>query len=200
MAILIGRLASDSTLPIREEPPAGYVPWRHFVIMIYMANRGKAFENELRVSMETAGLYVERIPDALFWTGERIASRQTPSDFHAYKAATNLECFMIEAKAVSGKSLPFNRLEPHQREALISFNNFHANAHGYVAANFYDGNNLRNYNKCYMIPIDVWAEYEGGSERKSLPVKACEDDPRIIECPRAPGSIYDMNNWSSIFI
>ena len=145
-------------------------------------------------------MYVESIPDALFWTGERIASRQTPSDFHAYKAATNLECFMIEAKAVSGKSLPFNRLEPHQKDALEAFNSFHQNAHGWVAANFYDGSNIRQFNRCYMIPIDVWGEYEDKGERKSLSIKQCEDDPRIIECPRSPGSMYDMGAWSGIFI
>ena len=150
--------------------------------------------------MEQEGLLVERIPDAVYWTGKRIASRQTPSDFHAYKAATNLECFMIEAKAVSGKSLPFARLEPHQKKALEDFDKFHANAHGWVAVNFYDGSNIRKFNRCYMIPIDVWNEYEDSGERKSLPIQACDDDERIVECPRAPGSMYFMSNWSSIYI
>lgn len=165
-----------------------------------MANRGKVFETELRFSLEHVGMLVERIPDAVYWTGNRIASRQTPSDFHAYKSATNLECFMIEAKAVSGKSLPFNRLEEHQGKALRDFDNFHKNAHGYIAVNFYDGHNIRKFNRCFMIPIDVWDEYESSNERKSLPLKSCEDDQRIIECPRAPGSIYDMGVWSGIFL
>ena len=107
---------------------------------------------------------------------------------------------MIEAKAVSGKSLPFSRLETHQKEALVGFDAFHDNAHGWVAANFYDSTNIRKFNWCYMIPIDVWNEYETSGERKSLSLKQCQEDERIIECPRAPGSMYDMSNWSSIYI
>lgn len=164
-----------------------------------MADRGKAFEKELRDSMLNVGMMVERIPDNTYWNGHRMVSKQTPADFHAYKASKRLVCFMIEAKATSTSRLDFARLEEHQRCALIDFDAFHEDAHGYVAVNFYDKVSIRRSNKCFMVPIAVWDEYEMLGGRKSLALRQCEEDERIVECPRIAGSIFDMAEWIQNF-
>lgn len=164
-----------------------------------MADRGKAFERELKESMEAAGLMVERIPDNTYWNGARMVSKQTPADFHAYKSSESLVCLMVEAKATSTKRIDFARLEPHQEEALAGFERFHRDAHGFVAVNFYDNVSIRRLNRCFMVPIGVWEEYKGLCGRKSLSLAQCEEDPLIEECPRAAGSVYDMSSWASKF-
>lgn len=156
---------------------------------------GKRFERELKASMELAGFMVERIPDGVYWDGRRMASNRTPADFHAWIAGSSLKSLMIEAKASGSGRFEFSRLESHQMESLAKFESIHKDALGYVALNFYDPANLRVMNRCYMVPINVWVEYAQSSERKSLPLSACEEDGRIIFCPRMKGSMYDMSGF-----
>ena len=78
---------------------------------------------------------------------------------------------------------------------MHDFESFHDDAKGYIAVNFYDADNLRNRNRCFMVPIRVWDEYVGKGDRKSLPMDSCVDDERIIECRRVKGSIYDVYGW-----
>lgn len=160
-----------------------------------MANRGKSFEKELKESVGLAGGYVSRIPDKVYWNGHRMASEQTPSDFLMYVPKDRLHGLMVEAKAVGGKSLPFDRLQPHQLAALEEFDSFHEDMHGYVAVDFYDRANVRKFNECYMVPVAVWSEYAASGERKSLSLQQCSDDPRISKCRRAKGSVYDMSEF-----
>lgn len=164
-----------------------------------MADRGKAFEKELKDSMLNVNMMVERIPDATYWNGHRMVSKQTPADFHAYKASKRLVCFMVEAKATSTPRLDFARLEEHQYDALMEFDEFHEDAHGYVAVNFYDKVSIRRSNRCFMVPIAVWSEYKHGGKRKSLALRQCEEDDRVVECPRIGGSIFDMEKWIEHF-
>lgn len=159
-----------------------------------MAVRGKVFEGELKRSMENAGVYVERIPDKVFWNGHRMAGEQTPADFVMFApVGDRVHGLMVEAKAVGGKSIPFDRLQPHQAAALDAFGSHHRDMHGYVAVNYYDKANVKRFNELYMVPFEVWRGYEEAGERKSLALSQCEDDPRIVMCPRAKGSVYDMS-------
>lgn len=162
-----------------------------------MANRGKDFEKEFRGSLEAVDMLVERIPDKIYWTGHRIASEESIADFFAFKHGEKVVPLLIECKATSTRRIDFSALKDHQKDALVGFNEFHADSKGYVAVNFYDKVSIRRFNVCYMIPIDVWVEYLENSDRKSIPISACEDDERIIECPRCKGSIYNMAKWYS---
>lgn len=162
-----------------------------------MANPGKRFEGKLSDSLEAAGLHTERIPDKLYWTGHRVVSEETPADFIAtYAQSYNgvLHSFLIEAKACSKNRLPFDNLKDHQRVALLDHDSIHENAHGIIAINYYDKVNLNRLDVCFMVPIDVWAEYEGG-KMKSISHDECLEDDRITLCPKVKGAVYDMAKW-----
>lgn len=161
-------------------------------------SRGKVFEGELKSSIERQGVMIERIPDKVFWNGKRLLSQQTKADFIAYVARDRIIPLMIEAKATAEKRIAFNALQEHQRAALIEFEAYHEDMRAFVAVNFYDSVSIRKLNRCFMVPISTWVEYEGG-DRKSIPLAMMESDPRIIECERVPGSIYDMTPWLKMF-
>jgi penicillin-binding protein-related factor A (putative recombinase) len=162
---------------------------------VQVANRGKTFEQELRRSMTAVGLLVHRISDAVSWNGCQMVGAPTPGDFYAFGNSDGLSASLVEAKAVNGKSLPFNRLEQHQFESLMLFDSFEEKTHGYVAINFYDADDIRHFNKCFMVPIGLWADEMSG-DRKSLPMSRCEEDDEVMECPRVAGSMYDMAGWA----
>ena len=159
-------------------------------------NRGKAFEREFKSSMDNAGLYSMRIPDKIYWTGKRIASEETPADFFGISATGNP--FMVECKATAQKSLSFSALQEHQHRALTDFQSYHANCRSFIAVNFYSSESIRERNLCFIIPLAVWDEYLAG-DRKSIGMKQCEGDARIIKCPRAKGSTFDLSYFVSIF-
>ena len=157
-----------------------------------MAVRGKVFESEIKASLERAGCFAMRIPDKLYWTGRRIASEETPADPIAIAIANDRAYpILIECKATAQKSLSFSALQDHQYKSLVGFEGFHRDCHSFVVVNFYDGSNIRNRNLCYFIPIGVWAEYRSG-KKKSISIKECDADDRIISCQRAKGSTYDV--------
>lgn len=157
-------------------------------------SRGKVFETELKSSIEHQGVMIERIPDKVFWNGKRLLSQQTKADFIAYVARQRVIPLMIEAKATAEKRIAFNALQEHQRDALVEFEGYHEDMKSFVAVNFYDNVNIRRMNRCFMVPISVWVEYEAG-DKKSISIAIMESDERIIECERVAGSIYDMTPW-----
>ncbi len=159
-------------------------------------NRGKTFEKEFKSSMDKAGFYSMRIPDKIYWTGKRIASEETPADFFGIAPTGNP--LMIECKATAQKSLSFTALQEHQHKALTEFESYHDNCRSFVAVNFYSNENIRERNLCYVIPIKVWDEYVSGS-KKSISMKQCDDDSRIINCQRIKGSAYDLSGLSATF-
>ena len=159
-----------------------------------MSNRGKNFEREFKNSLESFGMYAMRIADKVYWNGIRMASEQTPADFLAYLSCDRLVALMIECKATAQKSLPFDNLQQHQRDALETFDAFDDDAKGYIAVNFYDGSNIRNRNECYLIPISIWCEYADKGDRKSISIDSCRGDDRIICCPRVKGSMFDISS------
>lgn len=159
-------------------------------------SRGKAFESELKKSLEKAGCLAHRIKDSVIWNGKAMVGQETPADLYCFSNVSGrLSASLIECKAVNGKSIPFDRVKQHQLESLVAFESYDANCHGFVAINFYDKDNVRKFNVAYMVNVSTWREYERGSDRKSLPLSDCESDPRIIECPRASGSMFDMSEW-----
>ena len=164
-----------------------------------MESRGKKFEQELRLSMEAAGLMVHRISNAVSWDGHRMVGAPTPGDFYAFGTDSkgSLTVSLIEAKAVNGNSLPFSRLEKHQLDSLNEFDSLSDDVHGWVAVNFYDAEDIRHHNRCFMIPVSAWNGMMRSGERRSVPISACESDDSTVECPRAAASTYDMREWAS---
>lgn len=157
-----------------------------------MRNRGKTFEAELKSSMENAGLLVERIPDKVYWNGYRMCSDETPADFLAFMPTEQLKGMMVEAKATSTRRLACDRLRQHQHDALCQFERFHPDMHGYVAINFYDKDNIRKMNNCFMVPIYVWDAHFSGT-KKSISMDDCSQYPGVVMCNRIKGSMYDMS-------
>ena len=166
-----------------------------------MANRGKKFESEFKGGLERCGCYAMRIPDKLIWAKNRLVSQETPADYVAYFSHGGKTIpIMAECKATSQNRLDFAKLQEHQRKALQDFDAFSPDTVAVVAANYYDISNLRALNRCFIIPISVWDEYADKGDRKSLPMKSCVDDDRIIECDRCKGSTYDMAAWLSTLV
>lgn len=160
--------------------------------------RGKAFEVELRKSMEAAGLYVHRISDSMGFNGYRVVSTPTPGDFFSFKGGDTLSCALVEAKATSTGRLDFSRIEQHQKDSLVEFDALSARSSGWVAINFYDKDNIRSLNRCFMVPISevVRLEAADGGPR-SISLGTCELLEQAIECERVKGSMYDMGRWAA---
>lgn len=158
-------------------------------------SRGKAFEADFKRSLDARGAYVHRINDAVSWNGRKMVGAKTPADFIVWwPNAEHTESVMAECKAINGKSLPFDRLQPHQLEALKVFDGFAQDTHGVVAINFYDSSN-RSFNHCFVVPVDIWVQLQNEEgHNKSISYKECVHNEAIVELPRAPrgsGVPYD---------
>lgn len=161
---------------------------------------GKRFESRFRESLTELGLCVERIPDKVYWTGSRLVSEETSSDFCAWYAQCvdgKLRSFLVENKACSQHRLAYSRLKQHQHDALAEFDSMHADMHGFVAVNYYDPVSIANMDTCFMVPIGVWDEHAAG-DMKSLSHEECLEDDRIILCQKV-GRLYDMRPWLDSF-
>lgn len=162
-------------------------------------DRGKAFERELAASMRAAGLLVHRIRDCVMYANGRSYGEKNPCDFYALApVGDSVVALAVEAKAVSGESIPFDRLQRHQLEALLEFDSISRSMGGYVAVNFYELGNLRGLNRMFMVPVAFWAAKMASSDRKSLAMSECEAAVECVECPRCAGSEYDMRGWSRV--
>ena len=151
-------------------------------------NSGKRFERQWAKSagrFDTTKVY--RIPDKMFVSNNQLFSKESEADFFWFRSGKMTA--MVECKAHSGRSIPFAMLRPEQEESILSYKGF---AEGIVAVNLYDKDDIRNFNRCFHIPIEVWVEYREKLERKSLPIQVMEDDDRILEFPRIKGSVWDM--------
>ena len=165
-----------------------------------MKSHGKIFEKEFKLSVEEQlkNFKIERIHDGVTWSGGSMIGAETPADFYAlYKVKRTLHFIYIECKATSSGRLAFSALQDHQYRSLMDMDRFHKNAGAWVAINFYDPNNIRNLNTCFMVDINTWAEYAAG-DKKSINMQECVDDERIIQCPRMRGSRFDMSTFSRV--
>jgi hypothetical protein len=135
-----------------------------------------------------------RIPDSTFvMKGGRTGSRKSPADFFTFCRLDGVvHILLVECKAEGGKSIRFDRLEVHQEDALSEMDAMDDLAHGFVAVNFYDAKDVRLMNRLFMVPIAVWTENKVGLDRMSMPIKACVEDARIVECVRM-GALWDMS-------
>lgn len=164
-------------------------------------DNGKVFERELLASFERSGFRAHRITDKTFWAGNRMLSSESEADFWVFGASESLSAALVEAKAVCSRSLPLERLQEHQRAALLDFERFHERAHGFVAVNFYDKDDKRSFNVAFLVPIDTWVRFEqtmAGFGRKSIPYAAFEDEPSVIKCPRIKGQMYDTDGLRKV--
>lgn len=157
---------------------------------------GKVFEKSFQKSVESQGHKAFRITDAMYSLGNgAVGAQPSLADFWVFLLGDGfVSVVLAECKAVSGKSLPFNRLAEHQFNALLDVEGMHETSHGVIPVNFYDKDDVRKCNRLFVVPVDVWKEYVESGSRKSLPISACEDDVRIIECKRV-GSIWDVSPW-----
>lgn len=164
-------------------------------------DNGKVFERELKASFENSGLRAHRITDKLFWSGNRPMSTEGEADFWVFRASESLSAALVEAKAVSGRSLPLDRLQEHQRAALMDFDAYHEDCHAFVAVNFYDKDDKRSFNTAFLVPIATWLGFERTMEafgRKSIPYAAFDDEPTVIKCPRIKGQMYDTDGLKDV--
>lgn len=147
---------------------------------------GKRFEAKVRKSLEAKG-YTKRIQDKVFTVGDRLMSKQSEGDFWFFSDTGH--GFLIECKATKEKRFPFSKLREEQEGELAAFDGVAGNFHGVVAINFY-AENLRERNRCIVIPIAAYLGYKATCNRASLPLEAAE---RIgVEYGRCKGGLWDM--------
>lgn len=166
-------------------------------------DNGKIFERELFASLQKSGFRVSRITDKTFWAGNRMMSSESEADFWVFGAAERLSVALVEAKSVSAKSLPLDRLQEHQESALVGYDSYHGDCHGFVAVNFYDKNDKRGFNTAFLIPIKTWMGFKRKMEalgRKSIPLAAFEEEPSVIKCPRIKGQMYDTDGLREVLL
>ena len=165
-------------------------------------SQGKRFEREFNSSVTNAdGAYgvLCRITDKVFNDGfGHMKSEESVADFWWFIPRVSLHCILVECKATSTKRITFASLAEHQKVSLRDHESLHEAAHGVVAVNVYDPLDKRHVNRLFIIPIDVWCEYESG-EKKSIALKSLEEDDRIFECPRVKGSIWDLSKYVAIY-
>lgn len=158
---------------------------------------GSVLQSQFRDSVREFSGMAWRIPDSTFLMGDgKVGSRKSPADFFVFVAKDSVvHICLCECKAESKKSIRFERLEPHQKDALVEIQELDPLCYGFVVVNFY-GADVRKENRLFMVPVAVWCEWlealEG--ERKSVPLNLFEQDERVIECPRV-GTCWDVRPW-----
>ena len=135
---------------------------------------GKLFEKQFKQSCKCAGFWTQRITDNTYRTKYGVRSKSTPADFII---ATNEQVWLVECKAVKGKSLPFNRLEEHQIKSLTEFDK--GFRRGVIAINMYG--DRRKFNKLFLLDIVSYTNYIETCDRKSLPLAWLEENAVVAE-------------------
>lgn len=148
-------------------------------------NPGKRFEGKFRESLALLPGYGMRIIDG----GDRLKERM-PADFWYFP--TTGGAYLIECKAVKGKSLPIDRLT--QLDELVRFDRNSPDCHALVAVNFY-GENIRTNNRCLLMGASAFAALCGG-RRRSVPMAAFTALGH--EAPRIKGNIWDLTKLERI--
>lgn len=151
---------------------------------------GTVFQKQFRDSCRAAGHFVHRIKDNVYATSRGMRSEKSPADFIVIGENPS-HSYLVECKAVAGKSIPLDRLEKHQLDSLIEFDAISENTHGVVAVNMYDGNDCRGYNRLFLVPIAEWVQFAERNDRKSIPLSYLEESGSVVECERKKGSIWE---------
>lgn len=134
-----------------------------------MKEFGKKFEQDLGKSCELAGIFSYRIKT-------RHTQYRGDNEIADYLVYVSPNLFVLELKSTKEKRLPFDMIRLNQITGLIDVAKF-----GGVYAGILVQFREPEYSHWY-IPIEVIEEYIKG-DRKSIPIKECQDDPRIIEIP-----------------
>lgn len=150
--------------------------------------RGKAFERECKQAYERHGATVYRNHDAMFGKGGMSAASlpdlwiMWPSGFVQ----------LVEAKAFKSKSIAFNRIDGHQRQALEHHHHEAPNYEGGILLNHYNGElGQSRVFRCFYMTIRDWLIAEDELDhRKSLPLGELER--RAVEFPWVPGTGWHL--------
>ena len=152
----------------------------------------KAFERQLMDAFKRAEpkAWVHRNAD-IIGNGGRFAV-ESPPDLMVVAPGY---CMLVEAKALKGTSIPFNRVAPHQLQHLLAFNEARHDAYGAVAVLRYNGQlgKQRMYD-AWLIPVDEWVSLDRASERMSLPLHGKHAE--YLEpwhAPWTPGVGFDLS-------
>lgn len=132
-------------------------------------NPGKRFENKFRESL--SGLTI-RINDKVSMRNGHVFSEESEADFVCFQNSGNV--YLVECKAISLKSFPFQKIKEHQENSLLDFESLHPSFHGLIALEFYDKNGYRLPKRMFLIGIKDFLSYKKTCGRKSLPIKDAE--------------------------
>lgn len=147
-------------------------------------NPGKRFENKFR---ESLGGITIRINDKVSVRNGFVVSKESEADFVCFQESGNV--YLVECKATSLKSFPFSKIEEHQENSLVDFENLHPYFHGLIALEFYNKESYRLPKRMFLIGIKDFLFYKTSCGRKSIPIKDAEAIG--TECPYI-GSRYDI--------
>lgn len=132
---------------------------------------GKRFEYQVRNAFRSKypDAFVERQTDRMYAAS---ASQGSPPDLLVNANHAN---YLIECKAVKGKSLAFNRLGSSQLEYLSRYESIGDRHSGFIAVLFYNGQlGARRMYCSWLVPIQYWIDYRDRRPRKSLAMKDLE--------------------------
>lgn len=132
-------------------------------------NPGKRFENKFR---ESLGGITIRINDKVSVRNGFVVSKESEADFVCFQESGNV--YLVECKATSLKSFPFSKIEEHQENSLVDFENLHPYFHGLIALEFYDKRGYRYPKRMFLVGIKDFLSYKLSCGRKSLPINDAE--------------------------
>lgn len=159
---------------------------------------GKRYEQQVYAGLQSIG-WAARFPDVVGVDAggrrKNMAGAKTPADFIFCSPVVNL---LVECKAqMIGAPIRFDRLAPHQREALVSFHNVSKERHvGIVAVCWYNGQlGAARVYRSWTIPISEWELAEQTLNRKSIPMSHFETEWGDLENSWVPGSnrMFDIS-------
>lgn len=156
---------------------------------------GKTLERQLGESVRACGGVYFRLVDSTFIVKGATMSRKSSADAFVFIPKDEVvHVVLAECKAEGTKSISFDRLAPHQEDALLDMEKPHDLCHGVVVVNFYDNVDVRRMNRLFMVPIKAWVEERDLGKRKSLSISDCENDISIVECDREAPS-WNLKPW-----
>lgn len=142
------------------------------------ANRGMFLENMVTQSNVTYKIrniaLITKIATPIQYnkrTGKAFFKEKSTVDFTG--VINNGPFIAFDAKQIKGKSFPFAKIEPHQIEYMQTIQEMgHV---GFVLIYFSD------LDECYRVDIDRFTEYKETNDRKSIPVKWCQENATRIK-------------------
>lgn len=139
-----------------------------------MANKGKEFEGDVKVSAKNQGLWILRLNDtSLSWQKEKTA-RFTPNNIADFLIYRYPYLFVIECKSTKYKSIGIQRdpeedekmIKAQQIQNLINCSTVEGIYSGFML-NYRDDNNLNNSNT-YWMPIQNFSDFLVNNDKKSI--------------------------------